>query len=229
MLVSPELDIHAVLVEELLQAERVHIGQTGAHSVVDLVAIAVTVRAVHGSMAHCDDPRLTGSIPGQVGLAQVGLEPLELVDHLEDAELEKVVELGAERDEMDGADVDAVEVVVVLAELGGVVLVGHAEAVHVVGEVVGGLVVAYTRHVGQSGRYRLNLIHERVAHTSVVRVHVVGEVADVQYGVVHAHERLALQTRQRLSVHVAHVAVDGKARRPRASRLAVRTRRKRVH
>ena len=47
------------------------------------------------------------------------------------------------------------------------------------------LVISRTRHVGQVGSYRLDLTHERVAHLAVLLEHVVGEVANMQDGVVH--------------------------------------------
>ena len=45
--------------------------------------------------------------------------------------------------------------------------------------------ISRTRHVGQVGSYRLDLTHERVAHLAVLLEHVVGEVANMQDGVVH--------------------------------------------
>ena len=45
-------------------------------------------------------------------------------------------------------------------------------------------------------------------------VHVVGQVSDMQHGVVHSLQSLLLQPRQRLRIHVAHIAKHGEAGRP---------------
>lgn len=148
-------------------------------------------------MTGSDDPRVLLPVLRLVRLSQIGLQPLVLnssvcdrVDRLLTVRV-PVVELGAKGDHMDGANVEAVEVVIVLARL----LVDHRVAVGVVGEVSGSgkfkiknflynftvrqkiffvlflpvdLVVAHHRLVGHVGHRRLHLAHVLVADVAVV-------------------------------------------------------------
>ncbi len=146
-------------------------------------------------MTGSDDPRVLLPVLRLVRLSQVRLQPLVLnssvcdrVDRLLTVRV-PVVEFGAKGDHMDGANVEAVEVVIVLARL----LVDHRVAVGVVGEVSGSekfeienflynllygrrfvlflpvdLVVAHHRLVGHVGHRRLHLAHVLVADVAVV-------------------------------------------------------------
>lgn len=89
------------------------------------------------------------------------------------------------------------------------VAIRHAEPRPIVREIVLFLVVASADHVRHIRGQRLDLPHELVADESVLCVHVVREVADVQHRVVHVALGLLLQPGQGLRILVAHVPEYG--------------------
>ena len=111
---------------------------------------------------------MLGSVLRLVGLLQVLLEEVVLRHYLLMAELRKVVQLSAERHQVDRTDIvrpkDVVHLVVSLRV--------HRKAMTVVGEVVRVLVVARTRLVGQVGGNGLNLTHELITDEGVVSVQI---------------------------------------------------------
>lgn len=62
--------------------------------------------------------------------------------------------------------------------------------------------VAWTGHVWQVGSDRLNLVHKRVTHQPVIRVHVIGEVANMKDGVVHSQLNFLLESHQGLENYI---------------------------
>lgn len=58
---------------------------------------------------------------------------------------------------------------------------------------LGLLVISGADHVGQVAGKGLDLVHERIADTRIVRVHVVGKVPRVDGRVVHSRLALSLQ------------------------------------
>ncbi|KAH9389808.1 hypothetical protein TYRP_007355 [Tyrophagus putrescentiae] len=135
------------------------------------------------------------------------------------AELRKVVQLSAERHQVDRTDIvrpkDVVHLVVSLRV--------HRKAMTVVGEVVRVLVVARTRLVGQVGGNGLNLTHELITDEGVVSVQIweigksgkIGHVTHVEENIVIAALHLLCQTTKRATVDVTKVSVDDELRTPR--------------
>jgi len=110
MFVGPQLHIHAVLVEEWLQAKEIQHGQSLSHNGLVIGAvISVVIAAVHWSMAIGDDPRTLPAVLGFVCLDQIPLQPVVLHDDLLDPELGEVVDLRAETDKVHRSQVKAVE------------------------------------------------------------------------------------------------------------------------
>lgn len=90
--------------------------------------------AIHGSVSHCYNPRPKSSILGFVGLFEVVLEPLILSGDLSPSILYIEVEFGGEADDVNGSDIEAVEVVIHITAR----LINHCETTVVVGEVAVG-------------------------------------------------------------------------------------------
>lgn len=88
----PELEVHSVLVEQILEAVQVHQRNALAHNaLVHGAIIAVVVAAVHGSVSHGDDPRPLTATLGARGLLQILFEPLVLVFNLQETVLDEKI------------------------------------------------------------------------------------------------------------------------------------------
>lgn len=107
MLVRPDFQINALLVEKIFQREPVEEGHSAADErLVLCTVVPVKIGAVHGSVTESDDPRTFLAV--LVGFDQVLLEPLVLLHHLLESVLEKVVEFGRDGDYVGWADVKTV-------------------------------------------------------------------------------------------------------------------------
>uniref|UniRef100_A0A6B0V9G6 Putative secreted protein n=1 Tax=Ixodes ricinus TaxID=34613 RepID=A0A6B0V9G6_IXORI len=210
VLVGPELEIDSVLVEEVFQPEQVHDRETLADdALAESAVVSIVVAAVHGPVTHGYDPWPLGSVLGLRRLFEIFFEPLVLVCDLCDPVFDEKVELSGEADDMSGPQVEAKEVVVYIAAL-----VHHAEPIDVVGEVVAVLMVADAGHVRNVRRHGLDLAHEFIPNTSVVRIHIVREITHVENSIDGPFLGLLLEERKGLGVHVAHVSEHGQPRAP---------------
>ena len=79
----------------------------------------------------------------------------------------------------------------------------HAESIIVVGEVVGVFMVPWTCLVGHVGGYGFDLSHEFVPHSSIVRIHIVREISDMQDCVDCSSLRFVLEKWDGVAVNVA--------------------------
>lgn len=107
MLVRPDFQIDALLIEKIFQREPVEEGHSAADERLVLCAVVpVEIGAVHGSVTESDDPRTLLAV--LVGFDQVLLEPLILLHHLLESVLEEVVEFGRDGDYVGWTDVKTV-------------------------------------------------------------------------------------------------------------------------
>ena len=132
------------------------------------------LQTVEGPMAEDDDEGSLGAVLLPIRPLQVGLQPLVLVADLLVAKLQKVVKFSAEHDDMGGADVQAVVVVVQSLNERAVVVVvvlrpaEHRKAGVVVAEVAVLLVVSSAGHVGDASGNWLQCSHEAVAAFAII-------------------------------------------------------------
>lgn len=128
VLVRPELQVHAVLVEQRFEREESAERQSGSDErLVVRAVVSVLVRAVHRPMSKRDNPRAQLSVLRLGRLNQILLQPLVLVDERFDAIIHEIINFRREANEVNRAHVEAVEHVVVPAR--------HAEARAIVGKV----------------------------------------------------------------------------------------------
>lgn len=131
MLVRPQLHIHAILIEQRLQAKEIQSWQSLAHNrFVFGTIVAIVVAAVHRPMAIGDYPWTLATILWTIGLQQILFEPLVLHHYGLYAELCEVVDLRAEADEVHRAQVKAIEEIIRAT--------WHAESVYIMREVAAG-------------------------------------------------------------------------------------------
>lgn len=132
MFVGKELNVYAMLIEQVLQSEPIETRQTLADVRFQLLITVVflVVAAVHGPMTIRNDPRTLGSILGRIGLGQIAFQPLELLGQQLHAVIDEVVDLRGEGHKVHRSHVEAVPQAVSLA--------GHIEAFAIVGEVAAG-------------------------------------------------------------------------------------------
>lgn len=176
VLVSIELHVHTVLVEQVFQSELasvlclvVHVHSPVqfhcAHTLV--IGHVGRVRVVQGAVSHHHNPRTLRSVG--VGSFQVFLQEPVLPFNLFPAKVGVEVVLGGKEQEMNRTNVDAPKVIVdtrqqtVAFVVRSVPVADHGEPSIVVAEVVVLLVIARTRHVRHVGGNLFYVAHKVVS------------------------------------------------------------------